>query len=386
MQLSLTGPGFLSVVILVTVAAFVSTVVLWPRLSVSQPWTIVRRSLMMLGVNALVVLTAAVALNDQYTFFADWADLHGAVFGAQGGSTAFAGGNAAQAANASLPPAAGRGAPAVLPSLPPGATRQDRVLRYTVTGAVSGLRGAVLVSLPIGYSDPSNAERRYPVLETFNGYPGGPSQWIDSMGLGNTVDKAVASHTVSPVVIISPLIEFPGGVDTECVNGIGTNPKVETWVTQDVPDWALRTFRVRSDRSSWATIGLSAGAYCAAMAAMLHPGQYGAAIVLGGYFAPEFSRNYRPFSGRSPQGSRYDLLALTARQPPPVAVWMETSHSDPTSYPSSAKLLAIARPPLSVFALVFTHAGHRFSIWRPLLPQVLAWLGANLHGFSTRPV
>ena len=148
MQLSLTGLGFLSVVILVTVAAFVSTVVLWPRLSASRPWTIVRRTLMMLGVNALVVLTAAVAMNDQYTFFADWTDLHGAVFGAQGGSTAFAGGNAAQAANASLPPAAGRGAqaglpplppaagggaPAVLPSLPPGATRQDRVLRYTVT-------------------------------------------------------------------------------------------------------------------------------------------------------------------------------------------------------------------------------------------------------------
>src|SRR5262249_39650519 len=130
-QLSFTGPGFLSVGILVAGGAFVSTVVLWPRLSVSQPWAIVWRRLMMLGANLLVVLTAAVALNDQYPFFADWAALHGAVFGARGGSTAFAGGNAAQAANASLPPAAGRGAPAVLPSLPLGATRQDRVLRYT---------------------------------------------------------------------------------------------------------------------------------------------------------------------------------------------------------------------------------------------------------------
>lgn len=382
--MSLTGPGFLSVVILLTVAAFVSTVVLWPRLSVSQPWTIVRRILMMLGVNALVVLTAGVALNDQYLFFVDWTDLHGAVFGAQGASTAVAGGNAAQVANTSLPPATGSAAPPVLASLAPGATRHDRVVRYTVTGAVSGLRGGVLVSLPIGYSDPSNAERRYPVLESFNGYPGGPSQWIDSMGLDNTLDRAVARHAVSPVVIISPLIEFPAGVDTECVNGIGTNPQVEveTWVTQDVPDWALRTFRVRPNRSAWATIGLSAGAYCAAMAAMLHPRQYAAAVVLGGYFTPEFSRNYRPFSAGSPQASRYDLLALIERQPLPVAVWMETSHSDPTSYPSSAKLLAIARPPLSVLALTFTHAGHRFSIWRPLLPQAVAWLGANLKGFS----
>jgi hypothetical protein len=103
--------------------------------------------------------------------------------------------------------------------------------------------------------------------------------------------------------------------------------------------------------------------------------------VLGGYFAPEFSANYRPFSARSGQGGRYDLVALARRQAPPVALWIETSHSDPISYPSSAKLLAVARPPLSVQALVLTHAGHRLSVWRNVLPEVAAWLGANLTGF-----
>src|SRR5262249_26631981 len=103
-ELSLTGTAFLLLVVLVTVAAFVATVVLWPRLAASRPQPIIGRALLLLAVNALVVFTAAVALNDEFTFFADWTDLHGAIFGSHGGSTALAGGAATQAAQASLPP------------------------------------------------------------------------------------------------------------------------------------------------------------------------------------------------------------------------------------------------------------------------------------------
>src|SRR5215831_12427626 len=99
-ELSLTGPVFMLLVVLVTVAAFVATVVLWPRLAASRPQPIIGRALLLLGVNALVVFTAAVGLNDEFTFFADWTDLHGAVFGSHGGSTALAGGAAARAAQA----------------------------------------------------------------------------------------------------------------------------------------------------------------------------------------------------------------------------------------------------------------------------------------------
>jgi S-formylglutathione hydrolase FrmB len=381
-ELSLTGPVFMLLVVLVTVAAFVATVVLWPRLAASRPQPIIGRALLLLGVNALVVFTAAVGLNDEFTFFADWTDLHGAVFGSHGGSTALAGGAAARAAQATLPPAGRAAAASDLPRLPAAATNGDRVSRYVVTGPSSGLKGEILVALPRGYADPANAKRRYPVLETFNGYPGDPSQWLDSMGLNSLVDKSAANHVMAPAIIVSPTIEFPPGVDTECVDGTGRYPQVETWITRDVPDWVRHTFRVQPNRGGWATIGLSAGAWCAALATMLHPQQYAAAVVLGGYFRPEFSKNYRPFSADSAQGHYYDLIGLAERQAPPVAMWIETSHSDPISYPSSAKLLAVARAPLSVQALILTHAGHRLSIWRDLLPRVVAWLGANLPGFA----
>jgi enterochelin esterase-like enzyme len=380
--MSLTGSVFLLLVMLVTVAAFVATVVLWPRLAASGPQPIIARALLLLGVNVLVVFTAAVWLNDEFTFFADWTDLHGAIFGSHGGATALAGGAAARAVQASLPPPGRPAAASDLPRLPAAATNGDRVVRYVVSGSASGLKGEVLVALPRGYADPANAKRRYPVLETFYGYPGDPAQWLDSMGLNGLLDKSAASHVIAPAIVVLPALEFPPGVDTECVDGTGSYPKVETWITRDVPDWVRHTFRVQANRDAWATIGMSAGAWCAAMATMLHPQQYAAAIVLGGYFRPEFSHNYRPFSASSAEGHHYDLIALAERQAPPVAMWIETSHSDPVSYPSSAKLLAVARAPLSVQALILTHAGHRLSIWRPLLPQVVAWLGANLPGFA----
>jgi len=131
------------------------------------------------------------------------------------------------------------------------------------------------------------------------------------------------------------------------------------------PYWVTHTFRVRTDRAPWAVIGLSAGGWCAAM---VHPAQYSAAIVLGGYFRPEFGPYYRPYSSTSPLASRYDLVALSKRRPPLVAIWLQTSHVDRVSYSSSAALLKAAKPPLAVDATVLEHAGHRISLWKGLLP------------------
>lgn len=386
--MSLTGQMFLALVAGLALVSFAGAVALMPRLSAQRVGLIAARAGALILVNVLVLLTATIALNDQFTFFADWTDLRGALFGGQQVSTASAGSSAAQAASAPVtgPAATPTSAPSstarLLPLLPPPAAIPDRVFRYMVTGVRSGLRGVVLVTLPEGYTDAANANRNYPVLETFHGYPGDPSQWVESMDLGNNIDAAVRRNVVSEMLTISPTIEFPPGVDTECVDGGGTGPKVETWLTVDVPNWVVNTFRVRTERSSWATIGLSMGAWCAAMATMLHPQQYAAGIIMGGYFAPEFSGGYVPFTSRSSQAQRYDLVALARRAPPPVALWVETSHSDHVSYPSASRLLAAARPPTSVQALVLSHAGHRLSLWQGELPRALAWLGKNIPGFA----
>jgi len=171
-------------------------------------------------------------------------------------------------------------------------------------------------------------------------------------------------------------------MDTECVNGSPGTPQLETWLATDVPEWVEKNFRVATDRGSWATIGLSAGAWCAAMVTMLHPAQYSAAIVLGGYFRPLFGQFYQPYPPDSALAKRYDLVALAERTAPPVAIWLQTSHADKLSYPSSAAFLNASRAPMGVDATVLQDAGHRSSVWRGLLPNTLTWLGANIPGFS----
>jgi hypothetical protein len=115
----------------------------------------------------------------------------------------------------------------------------------------------------------------------------------------------------------------------------------------------------------------------------VHPAQY-SAVVMGGYLRPDFGPQYEPYPTSSPLESRYNLVTLAEHSPPPVALWVETSHADPLSYSSSANLLHVARPPLAIDGTVLQHAGHRIGVWQGLLPGALAWVGRNIPGF--RPV
>jgi len=382
--MSLTGSLFLGAIVIVTVAAFVAVILLWPSLAGRGLGKVTARVGMLLGVNFLVLLTAATQLNAQFLFFADWTDLRGA-FGGATTSTPLSGGTTASEATSRTVRGAAATAGTSLPPLPISRMSSSGVISYTVKGALSGITGTVLVQLPPGYTDPGNSSVRYPVIEAFQGYPGTTKSWIDGMNLGGVVAQQAAAKKMRLALVVSPQVEVPPGVDTECVNGAAGSPQLETWLAQDVPNFVTHTFRVQTDRASWAAIGLSAGGWCAAMVAMLHPAQYAAAIVMGGYFRPEFGPFYEPYPPSGQLAARYDLVALARRQPPPVALWLETSHTDAVSYNSSAALLKAAKPPLAVNATIFRHAGHRVSLWQGILPGSLAWLGANVPGFKATP-
>jgi len=100
------------------------------------------------------------------------------------------------------------------------------------------------------------------------------------------------------------------------------------------------------------------------MATMLHPAQYAAAIVIGGYFHPEFSTFCDPYPTRNRLTARYDMVALTKRHPPAVAFWPETSHREGSAYHSSAAFLRAAKPTTAVDATVLQDAGDRLGLWQ----------------------
>ena len=375
--MSLTGPIFLGGIIFLTLAAFVGVIIVWPRLTPDTPWHVAGRAGALALVNLLVLLTAAAQLNASYLFFASWADLHGAMTGQLAQTSLHRGGVERKAPEI---PVVGHAAPVALD--PPPLERpvgSSRLVKYTVHGAISGLTGTVLVHLPPGYR--SVGQERYPVLEAFHGYPSAPHSWIKNFHIQRFTDQLTRAHQLRPTLIVMPRVEFPSGVDTEGVNGPPGLPQVETWLTRDVPDWVGQHFRVVPNRDAWATIGDSSGGYIAAMATIHHPAQYSAAIVLGGYFRPDFSPFYQPFTPHSARGHYYELARTVAHHPPPVSLWMETSHADVLSYSSSAQFLRATREPTAVHAVVLQNAGHRDPVWVALEPAALRWLGRNVAGF-----
>jgi S-formylglutathione hydrolase FrmB len=276
---------------------------------------------------------------------------------------------------ATLTPAGSRTAAVSVPPATPG----HPFARYLVTGARSGVRASVLVRLPPAYFDPANAGRTFPVIETFHGSPGHAEQWLGKLRLGTAIDQAVAAHRMAAAIVISPDMNYPDATDRECVDGGAGRPALETWAAQDVPDWAGHTFRARTDRDSWATIGLSAGGWCAAMSAMLHPDRYRAAVVMSGYFRPQFPAT-PPYPATGSQARRYDLVALARSAPPPVAIWLETSPRDTPSYPTSHALTTTG--PLTVTPVVLPRGDHAWNTWASLLPGALDWLAGNARGFA----
>ena len=259
------------------------------------------------------------------------------------------------------------------PDQPPvgGSSRYGQLLTYAVQGASTHLVAPVTVWLPPDYAAQVASGHRLPVVEAFSGYPGSTLQWFHPMALPTIFEEQVAAHRLRDAVVVSPSTEIPPGTDTECVDGGPGAPQVERFLTVDVPTWVRQHFAVVPRRTSWATLGLSAGGWCAAMAALRPPAQYGAAVVMGGYFAPDFSAGYRPLTPRSAAQHGYDLVRLERRLRPPVALWVETSRNDRLSYPSTAAFLHAATSPTSVRATVLLDGGHRISLWRPMLGSAL---------------
>ncbi|MET3805387.1 enterochelin esterase-like enzyme [Nakamurella sp. UYEF19] len=389
--MSLTGSTFVWFLGIAALAMFVWSIIVWPKSAGRGWWPVTRRVLHQLGILVLVLAFFGASLNSQYGWYSDWSDLASSFSNAQPvDAVQVAGAAPSQAAAGRLDgvtpgslvtggrrvgTAASLGLSAI-----PGPNGQYRT--FQVPGPISGHSGDVTIWFPADYGSTAQLEHRFPVIEAFHGVPGSPKQLSGAfVSIGTVVAGLVAQHSMRDTVVVLPDYS-PKQVDTECVNGSGTNPRMEDWLTKDVPRWVDTHVRVDQDRGSWATLGFSAGGWCAAMASMLHPETYSAGIVLQGYFQPTFEAPYLPFAANSAEASHYDLVRLAKQAPPRTALWILTSKQDPVSFGTTNELLKSAKPPLSITADVLQTGGHRTSVWTPLLPKSLVWLGANVPGFA----
>lgn len=133
------------------------------------------------------------------------------------------------------------------------------------------------VYLPPGVS----ASSRYPVIYLLHGMSGGPTSYIDGMRLPQTADDLISSHVIRPFIAVMPV----GGPTVHRDSGEWAGPW-ESYLADDVVQWADAHLPTIPTRAARTLAGLSAGGFGAIDIGLRHPALFGTLESWGGYFAP----------------------------------------------------------------------------------------------------
>lgn len=258
-------------------------------------------------------------------------------------------------------------------------TSVGSVLVTRLKGARSGVMGKVWVWLPPEYKDPRNARTGFPVIILYTGGSGvGYNYWADPGVLPTQAEdvRLTKAGRAYPFIMVMPILQLSARQDTEC-SDIPGQPKMGTWLAEDVPAFVRANFRTLTSRDGWGTSGASSGAFCAVKLAADHPDRFKAVVSWGGYFAPETALRWseRDRLANSPnlilERSRPDIrLLLLAGGAPRFC-------GDVQQMTALTKLI---RSPTVVTSYVQPNGGHYTADLRKLLPKILEFLSRNMQG------
>ncbi|MCB5166892.1 esterase family protein [Streptomyces bambusae] len=162
------------------------------------------------------------------------------------------------------------------------------IAKTRLTGAKSGFTGDVWVWVPKEYNDPKYAKSAFPVLISLpggNGYP--TNYWADrSLGLQKAVTQGVKDGTSLPFILIMPVLN-PDERNYYDGSDIPGQPRMGTWMAEDIPAFTKANFRTFTSRDGWAFMGNSSGAFVGLKMVMQHPDRFKAVIASGGETAPD---------------------------------------------------------------------------------------------------
>ena len=250
----------------------------------------------------------------------------------------------------------------------------------TLPGKLSGYSRRALVYLPPQYGQAQYAHVRFPVVELFHGTPGTPVSWDYVLQINRLADTMIARHIIGPMVLVMPSINGSGRDYQDCVNGPGVSD--ETYLTRDVRADVLARYRVSADPYEWGMSGYSSGGYCAANLALRHPGSFGAAAVIEGYFraadGPAGAALNDNVSLETANSPLYLAERLTPGSGPLPAFWVAAGTNDGSDYrPATAFTAALNRIEQVPF-IKLSNARDSGEAWQAALPTALAWMWQQL--------
>jgi len=267
------------------------------------------------------------------------------------------------------------------------AETQGYTLRVAIPGKASHITRQVYIYLPPQYFQARYAKYRFPVIELIHGQPGLPQDWINVVGIQQTLNQMVKQGQANPAVLVMPDANGGNSISLQCLNQAG-GPQDLTYLAQDVPDTVAHMLRVMPPGNAWGVAGYSEGGFCAANMALNYRYRYGYAASLSGYFAPMRNKFGNPLKSVDPFGGNNTLrvqntpidavqaVAPGARLP---LFWLgagQGSRADVANASYFAQLLQLHEADVPL--VVVPGGGHTMGSWQAQVPSMLSWMTQGL--------
>ncbi|WP_371482013.1 alpha/beta hydrolase [Kitasatospora sp. NBC_00315] len=313
----------------------------------------------------------------------------GSTDGGPNGDSAKSGKGATGAANGSAAPKA-TGTPTrpgkvLMPTGPAASfgkardTAAGQILITTLTGAKSGVSGKVWVWLPPEYNDPAYAKTGFPVLTLYaGGQSAGYNTWTDNQLPIQEVDaqlsKAGRAH---PFIMIMPVqnLDSNEAKAMEC-SDIPGQPRIGTWMAEDIPDFVRANFRTVRGRDGWGLMGASTGAFCSAKLALQFPDRFKAAVPIDGYFNPDSPL----WKGHEAERLANSPGVMVAQGKADVRMLATAGGANGYEKKIVTDWVARAAAPLKVEYYEQPGGKHLTADFKKMIPDALEWLTKNLAG------
>ncbi len=253
--------------------------------------------------------------------------------------------------------------------------------RVEVAGGPIPVRRDILVWLPPGYDDPSNADRRYPILYLHDGQnifeklPHVPGEWKAD----ETATRLIDAGKIEPLIIVGiPSIgirRLEEYVPVEVFDGVPARGSQHVeWLVSEVIPRVERVCRVRPGAANRVVGGSSLGAVIALYAATERPDLFGAVLLESPAMLAKGALLLHYFDGRD----TYPTRAF-------VAVGTHEVGHDPSDADRNAAYLQSARDLLALLGVkgiaeadrtlvIGQDAVHNEDAWAARFPDALQFL------------
>jgi len=294
------------------------------------------------------------------------------------------------------PPVLGSAAPSSPPALAPGplatvwtptgteipADGKGRISPLDLPGARSGFQGRTgWVYYPPAYF--ADNPQPLPVLVLMAGQPGDPHDWFLGDRLPSVMNDFAAKHNgIAPVVVV------PDVLGSEMANPICADSslgRVDTYLSQDVPNDIRAKLRVDPNPLHWVIAGYSYGGTCALQMVTNHPTVYRSFVDISGQLEPTLgSRQQTVDQAFGGDGSKFTAInpmdIMATKKFPTIAGWFVVGSEDTAVDTDLQRVRSAAQSAgMNVHYWKSVGSSHDWNTAVAGLAHVMPWMGHRMN-------